>query len=497
VLDDGTATLEACDVDGCSATRAEPSMRCLGHVGPPELDVVLAGISAGGQVDARGVTLDAPRLAAVIGAMPVADDALVLNGDFTGAVFNAPFVLPSARIDDARFVDATFNDDVDFSDCVFLEPIDFSRAEFAGEVSLAGARSEADLTFWGATFEGPMNFGRFTVKHQLLFRQAHFKGPLWLSAAAEYVDLTEAAFEAIAEISLVFAEISLMSTTFARPAVIQFDDFPYVGYQGYGLDLRGLQFRTPRPRLLTLEDCDVSNLSISGLDLQACRFFGAHNLDKLKFEGPSLFPQPPRNGIWTRRRTIAEEHKWRADVAQNRPRPRWNGWRPPETDPLWYQAIGDSVITPAAIATTYRELRRGLEDRKDQPGAADFYYGEMEMRRHSGREWHPTLSAPKGERLVIWLYWLVSGYGLRPLRSLGFLLLTMVLFTGLLLFFGFLPERADFGRALMLATEGATLRSGDRTAFSGTGQALQLALRILGPVFFALTLLAVRGRIKR
>jgi hypothetical protein len=31
----------------------------------------------------------------------------------------------------------------------------------------------------------------------------------------------------------------------------------------------------------------------------------------------------------------------------------------------------------------YRALRKGREDAKDEPGAADFHYGEMEMRRHA------------------------------------------------------------------------------------------------------------------
>ena len=43
------------------------------------------------------------------------------------------------------------------------------------------------------------------------------------------------------------------------------------------------------------------------------------------------------------------------------------------------------VLTPGVIAGLYRALRKGREDAKDEPGAADFYYGEMEMRRHDHR----------------------------------------------------------------------------------------------------------------
>jgi hypothetical protein len=54
--------------------------------------------------------------------------------------------------------------------------------------------------------------------------------------------------------------------------------------------------------------------------------------------------------------------------------------------------------------TAHRVVKRplkGREDAKDEPGAADFYYGECEMRRHD-------LDAPRAERLVLWAYWLLS-----------------------------------------------------------------------------------------
>jgi hypothetical protein len=63
-----------------------------------------------------------------------------------------------------------------------------------------------------------------------------------------------------------------------------------------------------------------------------------------------------------------------------------------------------SELEPGRIAGIYRQLRKSREDSKDEPGANDFYYGEMEMRRRSG---------PLAERSILRLYWLVSRYGLR------------------------------------------------------------------------------------
>jgi hypothetical protein len=42
----------------------------------------------------------------------------------------------------------------------------------------------------------------------------------------------------------------------------------------------------------------------------------------------------------------------------------------------------------------YRQLHKGREDAKNEPGAADFYYGECEMRRHA-------LDTPWAEKAIL------------------------------------------------------------------------------------------------
>ena len=46
---------------------------------------------------------------------------------------------------------------------------------------------------------------------------------------------------------------------------------------------------------------------------------------------------------------------------------------------------GGSPSQLGRITAIYRALRKGREDSKDEPGAVDFYYGEMEMRRARDR----------------------------------------------------------------------------------------------------------------
>ena len=126
----------------------------------------------------------------------------------------------------------------------------------------------------------------------------------------------------------------------------------------------------------------MAGLRLADVDLRACRFAGAHNLDRLRIEGAPLFARTA--GWWrARRKTLAEEQHWRA-ARPGRWRPA--GWYPPACQPpasaQAEEAAGArGLVEPARLAALYRELRKGREDAKDEPGAADFYYGECEMRR--------------------------------------------------------------------------------------------------------------------
>ena len=72
----------------------------------------------------------------------------------------------------------------------------------------------------------------------------------------------------------------------------------------------------------------------------------------------------------------------------------------------------------------------GREDQGDSPGAADFYYGEMEMRRHDPQ------SSPS-ERAILTAYWLSSGYALRGLRAALGLLAVVAIFSCIFYSVGF------------------------------------------------------------
>ena len=229
--------------------------------------------------------------------------------------------------------------------------------------------------------------------------------------------------------------------------------------------------------------------------------------DELTWGGHTKLPLPIR---YTRRVAIAEEHRWRK---LNQPASAWWPFKAPEEPEVTGSDEPDRPPTPHQIVAVYRALRKGVEERRNEPGAGDFYYGEMEMRRHTSysgpkpgkaatleeaAEYDSTRRAPAGEKIVLFLYWLTSGYGLRAGRALVALAVTIVCGAILLSAFGF-DDGRSYGRSLLFAVNSSISLLGAPRAKDLTtgGDIVTIALRLLGPLFFGLALLSLRGRIKR
>jgi hypothetical protein len=148
-----------------------------------------------------------------------------------------------------------------------------------------------------------------------------------------------------------------------------------------------------------------------------------------------------------------------------------------------------SALSPAQVASVYRSLRKSVEAQSDEPGACDFYYGGMEMRR---------LDRTKSlwERALIWLYWLTSGYGLRGFRSLFWLLCTLLAGSFLMQEFG-VKGHHSWTDSLVAAAQSMVPGLTVNPALTNNGQAFEIALRIVGPALIALAVLALRNRVRR
>jgi hypothetical protein len=279
---------------------------------------------------------------------------------------------------------------------------------------------------------------------------------------------------------------------------------------------------------------DAALLVLTDTDLTYCRFADAFHLDQIRIGGRTTFARPPtgwhRRGLlpsrWSRRRTLAEEHHWRAATAgQPAPDPSEHSsdgvWRTGPHHPDLARTPG-----PETVAALYRQLPKSLENAKAEPSAADFYYGECEMRRHD-----PT-GTPAAERGLLWAYWALSGYGLRASRALTWLLLTTTVTALTLMLWGLpavtpqpeftgrqvgqdislttdtpypvnptgpLLNRLSTGRfeqALRVMINSVVFRSSGQD-LTTAGNYVEMASRFTEPVLLALAVLAVRGRVKR
>jgi hypothetical protein len=335
---------------------------------------------------------------------------------------------------------------------------------------------------------------------------------------------------------------------FAKPSSVAFAESPFLlptptdeeaAFQQSASQSRGpLTFQGPildetplkeageleRPRLLSLRRVDVANLVLGDLDLVWCLFRGTLNLDQLRIEGPKHFATTPRGWRWTHRRTLTEERIWRQTRYSNA------DWRLPSKAILnWVEERSGQPVQqpgPDHVAPLYRALRKAEEDAKYEPGAADFYYGEMEMRRHA-------VGTPWIEKRLLWAYWLVAGYGLRASRALLTLLVVLLAATATLAAVAFptptrpasapitgtitgastvqhirldpspappAGQKQSFmgrcGTAWWIALEAAAFRTPDQT-LTPAGRHVQTVVRFFGPVLLGLALLSVRGRVKR
>ncbi|MFD5245441.1 pentapeptide repeat-containing protein [Amycolatopsis sp. NPDC058340] len=357
---------------------------------------------------------------------------------FAGAEFAGEAGFGSLRFDGrAMFSGAKFRGATTFSESRFQDYACFKDSRFDGDVKFEGARFATTARFRGVDFTAAERFGPVTAEH-LIFGRATFRRRMLITAEAE-VDCAETRFEDGVTLRLgANSAACLRRTIFGKASTVM-----------------------GPASVKSVEGTDVADVVFTDIDLAGCLFTGAHHLDKLRLEGDCGF------GSYRKRQVLAEEREWRAD--RNAP------------------------VGPRRIADLYRQLRKAQEDSKNEPGAADFYYGEMEMRRHSP-------ATPWSERVILHLYWLVSGYGLRALRALATLAVLIAVVSTSIWLGGFKTTPA-FGDTLIYVAQ-STVSLDTKLAslpkeLTPFGEVLRLVMRVLGPLLLGLTLLAVRNRVKR
>ncbi|MGW2843274.1 pentapeptide repeat-containing protein [Streptomyces sp. NPDC001493] len=351
---------------------------------------------------------------------------------------------------------------------------------------------------------------------------AVFGEPVTLSIAARRLECQRTRWTATAELRLRYTTVNFTNAVFEYPLTIAAEADPFVLTNGQPMTEQALAAAPDDTvRIASLRGVDAAHLVLSGVDLTDCAFIGAVHLDQLRLEGACSFGEVPSGVHWrrgrplrfTRRRTLAEERAWRA--GRQGAAPGWGTAR-----------AAAPAAGPVQLAPVYRALRKAFEDGKDEPGAADFYYGEMEMRRHDH-----TRSTARSERFLLFVYWLLSGYGLRASRALGWLALAVFATVVLLMGFG-IPQDSPkqeatgvvpsgggrvvfeideddprnptgdryttrrFEKALNVTANSVVFRSSGQD-LTTTGTYIEMASRLTEPVLLGLAVLAVRNRVKR
>nr|WP_030504530.1 hypothetical protein [Micromonospora purpureochromogenes] len=256
-----------------------------------------------------------------------------------------------------------------------------------GQLDVAGTVVAGDADLSGTAFVAATALGPITAGDGVSFEGAEFDKPARIVASSASLSLRDAIFKAGGVILVRHAVVTLDRAALDEPLTVAAYELEPEAESVPGVE----RLRDGRPRLVSMIQVDSANLSLVDVDLSRCRFAGAFHLDKLVMEGRCTFAsQPP--GWWrTRRCVIAEEIAYRA--LRRRP------WQRLAAD---LGLAADTAQKPQRLASLYRQLRKAQEDVKNEPGAGDFYYAEMEMRRcdSTGRS---------AERLILFLHWLVGG----------------------------------------------------------------------------------------
>jgi uncharacterized protein YjbI with pentapeptide repeats len=569
------------DDQNCRGVRVPGYGVCAGCLTDDQFNEFVDAIALESRLDLRGTRIGVQRLQRIINAREGRFEEVLFGQahfepsvSFDGCIFSTSVSFERATFDgEVAFRGATFggrtsfahviwNGSADFTEVTFAAGTGFTDGRFEGgarferatirEATLARARFRAGVRFTGATFAGPIDLaglvikgdadfddcnldctgtlGPIVVEGTISFRAAEFARPARVLAAASAVSLDDATLKHGGVLFLRHANVRMDRMTTEERLTV-------VGHGGpVGPDeaiIPASRRRDGRPRPVSLQQVDCANLGFEDVDLAICQFVGAFHLDKLGLEGRCTFAsRGPRTG----RHVAAEEVLLRARSSRS-----WQ--RRAER----LELTGDTALTPQRLASIYRQLRKALEDAKDEPGAGDFYYAEMDMRRRStGRSW--------AERAILWLYWLLGGYGLRawrPLVALAVLILaasfafvtwpapgtpappqriviattstpsTSALTTAATP--GTVPpvratavpssaavtvtvSSAPVGKprptnwlgGVQLALESSlSLLRTPATPVSDRGAWVQLGLRLIGPVLLAMAILGIRSRVKR
>ncbi len=541
----GTGYWDKCEIDGCLGEAVIQRSRCVKHANVADrmqyLTTLTAGISA---LSLRGVVVTQDLINQLYPQL-IVEKKLGVAISFAGAEINTALRFQGYTFE--QFLDfsgAIVREPIEFRDCIFngliasftffnAGPPSFTASEFRGAVDLSYAHAErvsigftncsftesltadgingplllancrcksrlairagnAFISLDGCSVDGELDvantrcaafraqdlraasahqIGPLNVEHDCTLARAQFSARIRIEVRADYLDLSGAQLLQGGHVLVDRARVCLNQLSTGR-----------------ALRISGVPSETEKPSILALQDADAGSMSFAHVDMSRCIFYGSHDLGKVVIEPTVTFATTP--AWWfTKRHCIADEFASRFHTGGLSS----VGWKLSADGPE-NRGQGHEVSLPSLrasqVAAVYRDLRRSFEAKSDEPGAADFYYGEMEMRRHS-RE------AGFAERLIVTLYWVLSGYGLRASRAFLWLI-ALIISGGIeMAHAGFADGEGTYTRGLMFSLRAVLPGLRRVEKLTTIGDLVEIGLSLVGPLLFALAVLALRGRVRR
>lgn len=514
-------------------------MGCLHHASAGERRSFLQAISDGHQVlgdELRRLTVDRGLLDELLPAV----DGLAEDLDFSDAIFpDAVDFGPVTFVGRVRFNGVRFGSDVCFSRATFRLQARFNGASFGGEAIFGGTREylhgewlgdrregtvfAGRVEFVGSHFVGAARFDWVRFGGDVTFANAQFESefrheeaPSGALPADRTIALSATRFRAGASLDLPPGQVLAAGMDIGAPSRLKLRGpldvdhvtltHPLTIVTASREEVSRLREHGSAPEIRTVAGATLQAPLIvgAGISLARCDMSGTVGLDHLTLDAGTS-PLALHRG----RRVLYDEIDWRQDD-------RRRGRRLAEAAgarlgrSTWAMAkhrldgrtdAPPRRLDPGPIAARYRQLRQGLEQAKNAPGSADFYFGEMEMRR--------AASTNRYERFYLWLYWIVSGYGLRASRSIAAYVAVVVAATAA---FRYGPpglhtacpsqtcaDLDDWWSTLVFLVRWSlsVFPAPETLGLSTSGQAILLLLRVVSPILLALTVLAVRARVHR
>ncbi|WP_245650648.1 pentapeptide repeat-containing protein [Nocardia harenae] len=500
-----------CAQFGCRADIVDGE-RCVQHRGEQAWESFLRRIGSGLPLnELRGCTVDADAMAQVLASLDRRGKLHIAGADFTGTTFSADVIFKDVEFSKpALFTGAKFLGSLKFDDVRFGAEARFDGVRIGGELrfenvlvtgefradevihvgagSVAnGLTCEKDFRIEGLSCGGGVEVDRSifsadadwgVVEAGSLTCSAHFRSRLLVRTRSRTVDFTRSRFDQGISLTVESGDAILDRVTFGAASTVA----------GTGDDAVAA--------VVSLVDVDISDLTLREVDVSRCAFGLAHGVDEVTVDGVRF--GRPRYCWQTHRAIIAEER--------------------------------DPAASPASVARVYRLLRKAFESSKDEPGAADFYYGEMLMRRR--QRWRDIRTAGSGGRLSSFVeyslllgYGVISGFGLRAGRALTAFLSLVMVAAALLAARGFpagktayapigtdargyliyapVPPAPDgfwsnAGRAIRLAAQSSvSLLQTPAQPLTPVGEWVVLVCRFAGPIIAGLAILAVHNKLRR